>query len=126
MRRGGGGIWMYFLSLIGEGMVKSGFHEEATTLTKRVLSSLSQVLSRDGHLSQFYHAAEIKGFGEDHHIGGIVPLKLLSDVMGVRILSPRKAWVGGPFTWGQEFKVEQYGVVVTRNADGIQVDFPSG
>ncbi|MCY4070146.1 MAG: hypothetical protein OXG60_02490 [Chloroflexi bacterium] len=124
--RGGGGIWMYFLSLIGEGMVKSGFHQEATTLVKRVLRGLSQVLERDGHLSQFYHAGEIKGFGEDHHIGGIVPLKLFSDVIGVRILSPLKVWVGGPFTWEQEIKVEQHGVVVTRNADGIQIDFPSG
>ncbi len=124
--RGGGGIWMYFLSLIGEGMVKSGFHQEATDLVKRVLISLSQVLERDGHLSQFYHAEEIKGFGEDHHIGGIVPLKLFFDVIGVRILSPRKVWVGGPFTWEQEVKVEQHGVVVARNADGIQIDFPSG
>ncbi len=124
--RGGGGIWMYFLSLIGEGMVKCGFHQEATTLVKRVLRGLSQVLERDGHLSQFYHTEEIKGFGEDHHIGGIVPLKLFSDVIGVRILSPLKVWVGGPFTWEQEVKVEQHGVVVTRNSDGIQIDFPSG
>jgi len=124
--RGGGGIWMYFLSLVGEGMVKSGFHKEATALVKRVLTSLAQVLERDGRLSQFYHAEEIKGFGEDHHIGGIAPLKLLSDVIGVRILSPRKVWVGGPFTWEQEVKVEQHGVVVTRSADGIQIDFPSG
>ena len=124
--RGGGGIWMYFLSLVGEGMVKSGFHREATELVKRVLISLCKVLERDGHLSQFYHAEEIKGFGEDHHIGGIVPLKLLSDVIGVRILSPVKAWVGGPFTWEQEIKVEQHGVTVVRNSDGIQIDFPSG
>ncbi|MDE2818559.1 MAG: hypothetical protein OXI40_02375 [Chloroflexota bacterium] len=124
--RGGGGIWMYFLSLVGEGMVKSGFHREATALVKRVLTSLAQVLERDGRLSQFYHAEEIKGFGEDHHIGGIAPLKLLSDVIGVRILSPRKLWVGGPFTWEQEVKVEQHGVVVARSADGIQIDFPSG
>ncbi len=124
--RGGGGIWMYFLSLVGEGMVKSGFHQEATALVKRVLTSLAQVLERDGRLSQFYHAEEIKGFGEKHHIGGIAPLKLLSDVIGVRILSPRKVWVGGPFTWEQEVKVEQHGVVVTRSADGIQIDFPSG
>lgn len=124
--RGGGGIWMYHLSLVGEGMVKSGFHQEATALVKRVLSSLAQVLERDGRLSQFYHAEEIKGFGEERHVGGIVPLKLLSDVIGVRILSPLKVWAGGPFTWEQELKVEQHGVVVTRSAAGIQIDFPSG
>ena len=124
--RGGGGIWMYFLSLIGEGLVKSGFNQAATILVQRVLTSLAQALERAGRLSQFYHAEEIKGFGEDHHIGGIVPLKLVSDVIGLRILSPRKVWVGGPFTWGQALRVEQHGVIVIRKADGIQIDFPSG
>lgn len=124
--RGGGGIWMYFLSLVGEGMVKSGFHKEATALLQRVLTRLALILERDGHLSQFYHASELKGYGEAQHIGGIAPLKLLSDVVGIRILSPRKVWVGGPFTWGRPIQVAQHGVVVARSADGIQIDFPSG
>ncbi len=124
--RGGGGIWMYFLSLIGEGMVKSGFQQEATSLVKRVLSSLSQVLAREGGLSQFYHAEAIQGFGEVNHIGGILPLKLLADVLGIHILSPLKVRVGGPFTWGQEVKIAQHGVIVTRNAEKIEIDFPSG
>ena len=123
---GGGGIWMYWLSLIGEGMIKSGHHQEATQLIKRVLERLCQVLERDGHLSQFYHADDSRGFGEDHHIGGIVPLKLLQDVIGIRIVSPQKVWVGGTFTWDDEVSVVQHGVTVLRNADQIQVDFPSG
>ena len=124
--RGGGGIWMYWLSLIGEGMVKSGFHAEATSLIKRVLTSLCKVLEREGHLSQFYHADEVKGFGEDHHIGGIVPLQLLSDVLGIRIVSAQRVWIGGPFTWEQPIKLVQHGVTVSRNADGISIVFPSG
>jgi len=124
--RGGGGIWMYWLSLIGEGLVKSGFRAEATRLIKAVLECLSQTLKKDGHLSQFYHTETSTGFGEAHHIGGIVPLYLLSEVMGIRIVSRRKVWVGGEFTWEQDIKVEQHGVTVTRSAEHIQVDFPSG
>ena len=124
--RGGGGIWIYWLSLIGEGMVKSGFRREATQLVKRVLDSLSQILKRDGYLSQFYHADEFKGFGEDHHVGGIAPLGLLHDVIGVRIVSSRKVWVGGEYTWGEPIRVEQHGVTVLREAEGIRVEFPSG
>ena len=124
--RGGGGIWIYWLSLIGEGMVKSGFRTEATQLVKRVLESLSQILKRDGYLSQFYHADDYQGFGEDHHVGGIAPLGLLHDVIGIRIVSSRKVWVGGEFTWGEPIRIEQHGVTVQRDAGGIRVEFPSG
>ncbi len=124
--RGGGGIWMYWLSLIGEGMMKSGFHIEAAQLIQTVLVGLTDILKADGHLSQFYHADESRGFGEDHHIGGMVPLYLLSQVIGVRIVSGSKVWVGGDFVWGQDIAVKQHGVTVTRSADHIRVDFPSG
>lgn len=124
--RGGGGIWMYWLSLIGEGMVAAGFRAEATALIKRVLAGLARVLSREGKLSQFYHADEAKGFGEDHHIGGIVPLNLLSEVLGVTIIGPDRVQVGGNFTWGEPFTVEQHGVVVRRSAEETRIDFPSG
>lgn len=122
---GGGGIWMYWLSLIGEGMVKSGYRKEATTLIKTVLTMLTKMLHNDGYLSQFYHSDEIKAYGEDHHIGGHVPLHLLNEVIGVRILSRYKVWVGGEFTWDNQIIIEQYGVVVTRSDDEIYIRFPS-
>ena len=124
--RGGGGIWMYWLALIGEGLVTSGFRTEAARLLKTVLTSLTKILQEDGHLSQFYHADDAKGFGEDHHIGGIVPLNLLSEVIGIRIVSPDKVWVGGDFVWEQDIAVKQHGVTVTRSSERIEIDFPSG
>ena len=124
--RGGGGIWMYWLTLIGEGMLQAGYRAEATALVKRALSGLNGVLEREGKLSQFYHADEARGFGEDHHIGGIVPLKLLSDVIGMRIDAPDRVWVGGDFSWGEAVCVEQHGVTARRDAESIQIDFPSG
>ena len=124
--RGGGGIWMYWLARIGEGMAAAGFRRGATALMKRVLDGLARVLAREGKLSQFYHADEAKGFGEDHHIGGIVPLNLLSAVLGVSVVAPDRVWVGGEFTWGEAIQVEQHGVVVSRNDREIRIEFPSG
>lgn len=124
--RGGGGIWMHWLSLIGEGLIKSGFRIEAARLVKTVLAALTETFEEDGHFSQFYHADEAKGFGEDHHIGGIVPLSLLSEVIGIRIVSPDKVWVGGEFVWEQDVTVKQHGVAVTRSAAQIEINFPSG
>lgn len=124
--RGGGGVWMYWLSLVGEGLVNSGHHSEAADLVKRVLTGLSRVLEREGYLSQFYHSDEAKGFGEDHHVGGIAPLHLLNEVIGIHILSPQKVRVAGEYAWGQAVTVEQHGVFVERNSDGTTIKFPSG
>ena len=84
------------------------------------------MLARDGRLAQFYHADEAKGFGEEHHLAGIAPLKLLGDVIGIRIIAADKVWLGGEFTWGQPVVVEQHGVTVTRSAEESRVEFPSG
>lgn len=124
--RGGGGIWMHWLSLTGEGLIKSGFRIEAARLIKTVLTALTETFEEDGHFSQFYHADKSGGFGESHHIGGIVPLHLLSEVIGIRIVSPGKVWVGGDFVWEQDIAVKQHGVTVTRSAAQIKIDFPSG
>ena len=124
--RGGGGIWIHWLSLIGEGLIKSDFRIEAARLIKTVLAALTETFEKDGHFSQFYHADKSGGLGEAHHIGGIVPLHLLSEVIGIRIVSPNKVWVGGDFTWGQPITVKQHGVTVTRSDVEIKVDFPSG
>ncbi|MCY3779629.1 MAG: hypothetical protein OXG78_04910 [Chloroflexi bacterium] len=124
--RGGGGIWMYWLTLVGEGMVRTGYRREATDILKRVFIMLARVLEREGKLSRFYHADEAKGFGEDHHIGGIVPLGLLHEIIGIRIVAPDKVWVGGEFTWGDPVSVEQHGVTVHRSVDETRIAFPSG
>ena len=124
--RGGGGIWVYWLTLVCEGLLKAGYRQEATDIVKRLLDVLARVLERDGRLAQFYHADEAKGFGEDHHLAGIVPLKLLGDVIGIRIIAEDRVWLGGEFTWGHPVAVEQHGVKVARSAEASRVEFPSG
>ena len=99
--RGGGGIWIFWLQLVCEGLLNAGYRQEATEIVKRLLDALSRVLEREGRLAQFYHADEAKGFGEEHHLAGIAPLKLLGDVIGIRIIAADKVWLGGEFTWGE-------------------------
>ncbi|MCY4247001.1 MAG: hypothetical protein OXE95_05415 [Chloroflexi bacterium] len=124
--RGGGGIWLFWQALLGEGMLASGFHDESTALLKRTLSHLSRMLEREGRLAQFYHADELQGFGEAHHLAGIVPLKWLSDALGLQIRNAECVRVGGKFSWGAPVRVEQHGVIVQRSAAGTEISFPSG
>ncbi len=124
--RGGGGIWIYWLTLVCEGLLKAGFRHEATAIVKRLLDAQARVLERDGRLAQFYHADEATGFGEDNHLDGIAPLKLLGDVIGIRIIAADKVWLGGEFSWDHPVTVEQHGVTVSRSLEASRVEFPSG
>lgn len=124
--RGGGGIWVFWLALVCEGLLRAGYRREATTIVRRLIDAQARVLEREGRLAQFYHADEAKGFGEDHHLDGIAPVKLLGDVIGIRIIAADKVWLGGEFTWDQPVSVEQHGVKVTRSEGESRVEFPSG
>ena len=124
--RGGGGIWLYWLTLVCQGMIKAGYREQAATVLKRVLDMQSRTLARDGKLARFYHADEAKSFGDEHHVGGIAPLSLLHDLIGIRILSAEQAWLGGDFVWQRPVSVEQHGVAVSRSEQEIRIEFPSG
>ena len=124
--RGGGGIWMFWQALLGEGLLAAGFRAESTDLLQRILAMLATVREREGRLSYFYHADEIQGFGEAHHVAGIAPLNWLSDVLGLQIRDAETVWVGGDFSWGAPIRIEQHGVSVQRSENGTEVNFPSG
>jgi len=124
--RGGGGVWLYWVTLIGEGLLDSGHAALATKLVKRTLKTQTQVLKKEKHFSEFYHASSNQGLGEAAHLSGIVPLFLLLRVLGVQIVDARRVYAGGSFHWGSPVTIKQHGVTVTRSNAGTTVKFPSG
>lgn len=123
--RGGGGIWMFWQALLGEGLLATGFRAESSALLQRILRHLARVLEREGRLSQFYHADEVQGFGEAHHVAGIAPLQWLSDALGVQIRNAECVLVS-EFSWGAPVRIVQHGVNVQRSEAGTEISFPSG
>lgn len=124
--KGAGGIWLYWLTLIGEGLLEAGEGKKVSELLRNVLTLLTEILKKDRSFFQFYHSDEPTGSGETHHLGGIFPLYLFSRAIGIQIVSPVKVWTGGSFAWGQTVTVTQHGVVVKRSAKKINIRFPSG
>ncbi len=123
---GSGGIWPFWVTLLGEALVELGEMEKASDLLRHVLTTQSAVLKAQKNFSEFYHADEAKGLGENGHLGGIVPLHLLLRVFGVRIISNRKVWAGGDFYWEHPVTVRQHGVTIQRSREGTHIAFPSG
>lgn len=126
LRLGTGGVWAYWLTIIGEGLIEHGYMAEATDLVKRLLAAQIAILKEAHTFYEFYHADEPHGLGERGNAAGVVPLHLLMRVLGVRIVSSRKVWTGGPFLWGSPVTVSQHGIAVRRSAKGAQIRFPSG
>jgi hypothetical protein len=123
---GSGGVWPYWLTLIGEGLLEAGRADLAADLLKRLLKAQTAVLTGQKAFSEFYHSDEPRGLGERGNLSGIAPLHLLLRVIGVRVLSPGKVWTGGPFAWDEPVTIHQHGVTITRKADGTVIRFASG
>ncbi|MBZ0302755.1 MAG: hypothetical protein K8J31_23630, partial [Anaerolineae bacterium] len=123
---GCGGIWPFWLNLIGEGLIEAGRLDLAADLLQRLLRVQVEVLRQHKHFSEFYHSDQAVGLGTPGHLGGSVPVNLLLRVLGVRIISTGKVWTGGTYAWSGPVSVRQHGVEVQRSADGTTVTFPSG
>ena len=123
---GSGGVWPFWLTLIGEGLIEYGYLSEATELLKRLIKTQVAVLKQEQAFYEFYHTDEAHGLGERGNSAGVVPLHLLMRVLGVRIVSNQRLWVGGQFTWGAPVTVTQHGITVRRSAEGTQIRFHGG
>ncbi len=124
--KGAGGVWPFWLTLIGEGLIEAGRYELATELVQRLLTTQVKVLHEQGQFHQFYHSDQPAGLGLAGHLSGIVPVYLLLRVWGVRIISGTKVWTGGPYHWPHAISVQQHGVTIRRSRSGTQVTFASG
>lgn len=123
---GSGGVWAYWATLLGEGLIEAGRLDLAADLLKRLMTAQAAVLKANGGFSEFYHSDQPQGLGESGHLMGIIPLHLLLRVLGVRIISAQKVWVGGSFVWGRPVTIQQHGVRVERSSTETIVHFPSG
>ncbi len=123
---GSGGVWPYFLTLIGEALIEMGAADKAGDLLMRCMTVQARVMRELGQFTEFYHSDEPKGLGEHGHLAGIVPLYLFMRVLGVRIISAKKVWVGGVYPWQQPTTIRQHGVTVVRSGTGATITFPSG
>ncbi len=123
---GSGGVWPFWLTLMGEALIEAGHMKQAADLLKRLLRVQTEVLKADKHFSEFYHADQPKGLGEPGHAAGIVPLHLMLRVWGVRIISPRRVWTGSAFDWDQPVTISRHGVTVQRSQQHTKIQFPSG
>ncbi|MCB9453411.1 MAG: hypothetical protein H6672_18420 [Anaerolineaceae bacterium] len=123
---GGGGVWPFWVTLVGEGLIEYGRLDLAAELVQKVLGAQVTVLKRQKAFYEFYNSDEPQGLGEIGHLGGIPPLHLFLRVAGVRIVSGNKVWTGGAYPLDSPVTIRQHGVTVRRTQEETTVHFASG
>jgi hypothetical protein len=119
-------IHLTWTSMIAEGMVNYGFREEACDLLTRTMKAILETLKSEGGFRQYYNAVTGQGNGERDALGGLPPLGLFLEILGVRMISPQKVALAGtnPFPW--PVTVKYRGLTVLRQKEKTLVVFPDG
>ncbi len=125
-REGSGGVWMQWNSMLVEGLVDYGYPAEAAELVSRLMQNMLHTLKSEQAFREAYNPDKLEGLGERDYIWGVAPVGLFLRTLGVRLISPRKVWIGGlnPFPW--PVTVKHKGVTVLKTAERTRVTFPDG
>jgi len=123
---GSGGVWLLWNTLMIEGLLQYSYTKEAFTLFSRILDAQVRALRRDRAFREAYNSETGDGLGDVDELAGIVPLQLVMQLIGLRVISSRRVWAGGVFALPNPVKVTHLGLTVTRSVDGTTVRFPSG
>ncbi len=112
--------------LVGEGLLAYGFQVEAAELVSRLMAGLLENLKREGAFRRTFQADSAQPGGERNALGGLAPLGLFLDVLGVRLVSPFCVHLQGfnPYPW--PVTVKYRGLTVMRQKEKSVVIFPDG
>jgi hypothetical protein len=119
-------VHLTWTAMVGEGMVDYGFRAEAAELVTRSMRAILATLKSEGGFRRYYHAVTGQGIGEQDALGGLPPLGLFLETLGVRLISPQRIALAGfnPFPW--PVTVKYRGLTVLRQKDKTLVVFPGG
>ena len=117
---------MAWNSMIGTGLVRYGYRQQAAELVSRLMGAVIYSLKRDRAFRRSYHAETAQGQAEFHALTGLAPLGLFLEVLGVRLISSKRVGLSGfnPFPW--PVTVKYRGMTIMRQKDKTVVIFPDG
>jgi hypothetical protein len=111
--------------LIGEGLLAYGYRNEAAQLVTRLMKAVIQNLKQNRAFYRYYHAESGSGLGERNALGGLAPLGLFLQTLGVTIIPPSRVRLEGqhPFPWPVTIYYRE--LTITRHTDHTDVILPN-
>ena len=119
-------VYLPFTAWIGKGLVDYGSRAKAAELVKRLMKALINSIEKEGAFRRLYDAETGSGQAEINALGGLAPLGLFMETLGVRIFSAKKVALSGfnPFPWSVTVKYQ--GLTVLRQKKKTMLIFPNG
>jgi hypothetical protein len=119
-------VYMPWNQIIGEGLLAYGFRAEAAQLVTRLMSAVIHSLKKHKAFYRLYHSATGESAGERNAIGGLAPVGLFLETLGIQLLPQNSVIVSGfsPFNWPVTIKYR--GMRVIREEKITHVFFPNG
>lgn len=113
-------------SMVGEGLLAYGHRESSAELVSRLMAGIIHNIRQDGVLRRSFNAESGEGIGERNALGGLAPVALFLDVLGVHLVSPDAVYITGfnPYPW--PITVKYRGTTILRQKDKTSVIFPDG
>lgn len=120
------GVHLAWNQLVAEGLLAYGYRAEAARLIAHLMAGVIQNLKQKRAFYQHYHAETGQGFGERNALGGLAPVGLFLQVLGVQLLSANRVRLEGrnPFPW--PVTVQYKGLKIVRGFERTEVVFPNG
>jgi len=119
-------VHMPWNQIVGEGLLANGFQNEAAALVTRLMAAVIQTLKHDRAFYSQYNADSGRPAGVRGGLGGLAPIGLFLETLGVRLISPWKVavWGRNPFPW--DVTVRYRGLTVLRSGAKTLITFPDG
>jgi hypothetical protein len=119
-------VQMSWNSLIGEGLLRYGYRNEAAELFKSCMRAIIYNLRQHGAFFNGYNGQTGEGLGERNTLGGLAPVKWFLEILGVRIYSAEKVMISGinPFPW--TVTVQYRGMTIQRRKTSAIITFADG
>lgn len=115
-----------FNLMLAEGLLRYGRRDKAKDLLDKMMESVISSLRRDQGFREHYSAEGGEGYGDLDHVGGVAPLSLFLDLLGLRLFSSQRIALSGenPFPW--PIKIRWRGIEIRWEQGKAHVRFPNG
>jgi hypothetical protein len=112
--------------LLAEGLVGYGYRAEAADLLGRLMTGALATLRSEHAFPEAYQPDAAGGLGKRHHLGGLPPLSLFLDVLGVSLQTPNRVLLQGTSPFESRVVIRWRGLMVERTRSEARVEFADG
>lgn len=113
-------------ALLIEALIQNDHKALAGELFTRLVSPVKNSLKRSHRNFEFFQANNGRGRGNQNHVKGLLPLDLLLDIAGIRILSAEKISLTGKSCLPWPFTLRFQGLEVTKDGKNTKIVFADG